>query len=145
MKKIFSLAILICLFTACTTSVPLTQTKDNLMIVKATLNDYITVPFIIDTGASTVSIPESIFETLVEGETIEKGDMLASEKYILADGNIVVCQRVMLKSFKIGNTTLYDVEAIISTNPNAPFLLGQNVISKFKRITIDYRTNKLTY
>ena len=48
-----------------------------------------------------------------------------------------------LHSVKIGNKIIYDVECSISNSLDAPMLLGQSVLKKFGKYTIDYTSNKL--
>mgnify|MGYP003421650086 FL=1 len=50
---------------------------------------------------------------------------------------MVVLQRVEHLKLKIGNKYLYNIECSISNNLTAPLLLGQNVLNKFGKVTID--------
>jgi aspartyl protease family protein len=50
-----------------------------------------------------------------------------------------------LKSVKIGDRTLYDVEALIVPNDKAPLLLGQTALAQFGKISIDYKKGTITF
>ena len=50
-----------------------------------------------------------------------------------------------LKTVEIGNRTLYNVQASIVHNMQAPLLLGQSALNKFGKISIDYNKNEITF
>lgn len=113
--------------------------------IPVTINGTVTIPFIVDTGASETTIPPYVFLTLIKNGTITVSDSLPSKTFLLANGTKEVNMRVRLKSIKIGNTVIKNVEASVSNSLNAPLLLGQNVLSKLHRIEIDYKNNKIKW
>ena len=54
-----------------------------------TINDQLTLKFVVDSGASDVSIPANVVSTLMRTGTITDADFLGSETYKLADGSTV--------------------------------------------------------
>lgn len=92
--------------------------------------------FILDSGASDVSISltEALF--LIKQEKISEKDILGYSKAKLANGELVENTEIILRELRIGNITLDDVKATIVNNLNAPLLLGQSVISRLGRIDI---------
>jgi aspartyl protease family protein len=62
-----------------------------------------------------------------------------------ANGYISSGMVVKLKSVKIGDRTLYDVEALIVPNDKAPLLLGQTALAQFGKILIDYKKGTVTF
>lgn len=49
-----------------------------------------------------------------------------------------------LKKIEISGLVLYNVNASIINNDNAPLLLGQSALSKLGKIQIDYNNSTLT-
>lgn len=94
--------------------------------------------FIIDTGASMISISETEANFLYKQGTLLNSDFLGDMKFTDANGNINSGSLVRLRSVKIGNSILYNVQASVVSNSNAPLLLGQTALSRFGKISIDY-------
>jgi hypothetical protein len=95
-----------------------------------------TIPFIIDSGASDVSIPADVMLTLVRTETLKDSDFIGSQTYKLADGSTTPSLRFIIRKLKIGNQTIENVTAQISDIKGLP-LLGQSFLSKFQSWTLD--------
>ena len=109
----------------------------NLYEIPISLNDVINTDFIIDTGASNVSITPDLALLLIKSGTINSEDWLKDKYYQFADGSIAKSKTFKIKKLKIGNKYLYNVECSISNNLQAPLLLGQNVLNRFGKVTID--------
>jgi clan AA aspartic protease (TIGR02281 family) len=99
--------------------------------------------FILDTGADEVSISLSEAIFMLKNGYIDENDLLNSEYYQLANGEIVEGTKLVLRTLKIGGLTIKNVEASIVHTMNAPLLLGQSALSKLGKITIDYAKNQL--
>jgi clan AA aspartic protease (TIGR02281 family) len=99
--------------------------------------------FVFDSGASdvTISIQEAI--ALISNGSLKEQDLLGTENYRIANGDIVEGTRFILKSLIIGGIELINVKASISHSLNAPLLLGQSAMRKLGRYTFDYSTNSL--
>lgn len=119
--------------------------KDNgVFYTPVILNNIITIDMMIDTGAAECSIPPCVANTLIKTNTLIFSDILPSQNYILADGTIVTCKRFILKSLKIGNRTLYNIECSVSSSDSSGLILGSNVFKKLKFIKLNYINNTLT-
>jgi aspartyl protease family protein len=90
-----------------------------------------------DTGASTVSISKATAMYLINNDLIDESDFIGTTKSALADGSVVDKMVIRLKDIEIGNLHLKNVEATVSSSLNAPLLLGQTVISKLGKITLN--------
>jgi clan AA aspartic protease (TIGR02281 family) len=99
--------------------------------------------FILDTGADEVSISLSEALFMLKNGYIDENDLLNTEYYQLANGEIVEGTKLVLRTLKIGGLTIKNVEASIVHTMNAPLLLGQSALSKLGMITIDYAKNQL--
>ena len=56
-------------------------------MVPVRINDAITLPFVLDTGASSVAIPSDVFLTLLRTGTVKNTDFIGTATYVLADGS----------------------------------------------------------
>jgi aspartyl protease family protein len=98
--------------------------------------------FILDSGASEISISKEVEQLFIFNGTIKKENYLEPALYRIANGNIISCRRVNLGEVKIGNITIRNVVASIGIS-NTPLLLGRNFFDNFNSWTIDNQTNRL--
>jgi TPR repeat protein len=110
--------------------------------VPVLINDTLKLNFIIDSGASDVSIPEDVVLTLIRTGTIEDADFVGTEEYRLADGSTVSSRTFVIRSLKVGDRTVTNVRASI-TNVNGSLLLGQSFLNKFKSWSQDNVSHEL--
>lgn len=104
--------------------------------VPATLNGAVTVNFLIDSGASDVSIPADVVLTLLRSGTVSRSDILSDQIYVLANGSKIKAGRFRLHSLTVGGVTIPDV--IATTEPeDAEPLLGQSFLSRLPGWAID--------
>lgn len=103
------------------------------------LNDVLKINVIIDSGATDVSIAPDVVFTLIRTGTIKKYDWLPGQVYLFADGSKAKSKRFNLRSITIGNKTFKNVTCSIAETIEAPMLLGQSVLRKLGRYTIDYK------
>jgi aspartyl protease family protein len=101
--------------------------------------------FIFDTGASdiTISLTEATF--LYKQGTLTDDDFLGTQQYQIADGSISEGTIINLKTVKIGNRTLTNVQASVVHNMGAPLLFGQSALAQFGKVTIDYNRGEITF
>ena len=110
--------------------------------VPVIINGAIVLDFIVDSGATDVSVPADVAMTLMRTGTLQDGDFLGSQDFILADGSSVPSQTFRIRSLKIGNHVIEDVTAGIG-GAKSNLLLGQSFLSKFKAWSIDNRRQAL--
>lgn len=104
--------------------------------IELEINGELSLDFIYDSGASSVLIPEDVFRVLVRTKTITKSDMRGTQKFSIADGSIIEKPIFILKSLKLGDIIVYDIEASVG-NIDSDLLLGQSFQKQFKQIKID--------
>ena len=92
--------------------------------------------FILDSGASEVSLSNNLFIRLVNAKKILESDMLPDGLYKIADGTIISQKRVNLRELKVGAFIVRNITASIG-NENSPLLLGKSFLDKFKNWSID--------
>jgi clan AA aspartic protease (TIGR02281 family) len=101
--------------------------------------------FIFDTGASDVSVSLEFFKIGVSQGVFKEIDVYPEiVNYQVASGETVQAQKINIREFNIGNLTLYNVEASVMFNSNAPMLLGQSAIEQFGEYTINTSTSTLS-
>ena len=101
--------------------------------------------FIFDTGASDIMISITEAKFLYKQGKLTDDDFMGTQQYLIADGSIREDMSVILRTVEIGDRILNDVEASVADNESAPLLLGQSVLAKFGKISIDYDRNEITF
>lgn len=125
--------------------IKLERNEGDLFITECELNGKVKVRVMLDSGCSTTTIPSYVAMTLYESGTLTNEDFIGYRTYILADGSEVQNAVVKLKSIKIGDRVFEDIEVSINSGKGSALLLGQNVLSQFCKITLDYDKNELSY
>jgi len=116
--------------------------EGNQVIVSALINDIALTRLVVDTGASIVVISKEVADRL--GISSEDGEAEEIE-IIMANGTSVNARPVVLKSIKIGDAEVENVQAAIlesSVVGGADGLLGMSFLSNFI-ISVDTSSNKL--
>ncbi len=94
------------------------------------------VKMVFDTGAATVSISKSLAEMMVDNGYISTDDIIGQSKSMTADGRIVDHTNIVLKTVKIGDITLRNVNAVVFDEQSAPLLFGQTAIQLLGEVSI---------
>lgn len=110
------------------------------IIVNVSINDSIQGEFILDTGATTVTISESLASRLkIDFSKIQPIEV------ILADGKKILAKPYLLRSVQLGDARIENVMSIIMPAPPSPGidgLLGMTFLRNFI-IQLDTSKNKL--
>lgn len=93
--------------------------------------------FIFDTGASNVSISKTEALFLIKQGLITNEDIIGNINYQIANGEIHEGTKVNLKTFEIQGITINNVVATVVHKQNSPLLLGQSLLSKLGKFSID--------
>lgn len=93
--------------------------------------------FIFDTGASTVCMSSAYAEMMLENGYLDKSDIKGTSKSSIADGSVIDNIVINLREVEIAGLTIENVSAVVVPTQNAPLLLGQSVIQKLGRVSID--------
>jgi predicted aspartyl protease len=95
-----------------------------------------TVNFIVDSGASIVTLPADVVATLKNTGALSDRDFTGRRIMGLADGSRVSSETFQIRSLSIGGWLVHDVMAAV-TPAGADPLLGQDVFSRLKSWSID--------
>ena len=99
--------------------------------------------FIIDTGASIVSLSMVEAAFLYKQGRLSNDDIIGEGQFVDATGHVSTNAIINLRDVTVGGITIHDVKASVSESQEAPLLLGQTVLSRFGKVTIDYDHNRV--
>ncbi len=108
--------------------------------VPVVINGVLMMNFIIDSGASDVSISSDVASTLVKAGTVGYDDWLPGKVYQFADGSYAKSRRFVIRSLNIGGRYIYDVTCSISESTESPLLLGVSALEKIGSYRVDYQS-----
>jgi hypothetical protein len=89
-----------------TIEVPLNRQTGGVHYVPVKINDALTLDFLVDSGAASVSMPADVVLALVRLGTIAPEDFLGSRNYRLADGSSLPSETFQIRSLKVGGIDL---------------------------------------
>jgi len=87
------------------------------------------LPFLIDTGASTLTLDEKLLNEMDIKYKIVKSDL----KFKVADGRLITGKKIELSTFQVGPYNLNNVTAITCSECSS--LVGQNILNQFDLTT----------
>lgn len=118
------------------------EVTDNGVFVTVTVN---TVPmrFMLDTGCSDVMITSAELFYLSHMGLIDINKQSGTAECTYANGEKKECPVYTLKTIKIGNVEVINVDCTIEEHADAMPLLGQSVIKALGKMHIDYENKKL--
>ena len=105
----------------------------------------IRLKFIFDTGASNICISSAEATVLYRQGTLQKEDILDIQYFQDATGKVSAGTEINLKTVKIGDRVLHNIEATVIDDNEAPLLLGQSALEKFGKISIDNKNNQIIF
>jgi clan AA aspartic protease (TIGR02281 family) len=112
------------------------EREHGIFMVPVRVNDAVTIPFVLDSGAADVSVPEDVFKTLLRTRTVAESDLLSPGTYINADGGERLKRRFKLHELRVGSFVIKDIEASVAPDVADP-LLGQSFLEKLPGWAID--------
>jgi gag-polyprotein putative aspartyl protease len=118
--------------------IPMERAGANTYAVPVSINGSQTYPFLLDTGASYVSIPRSLGEVLIRFGA----EIVGTGNAVLADGSKQPNILIIVRELRVGSLVARNVMASFGREDSAP-LLGQSFLSRFGSATIDYNRHVL--
>ncbi len=109
------------------------------------INDAVIVSLIIDSGAADMMLSPKVANILLRSGTLTEQEFLPRQVYRLADGSKKKHMRARLRSVTLGNRTFRDVTFSISESDDSPMLLGQSLLERLGKYTIDYHNGVLLF
>jgi len=115
--------------------VPL-KDDSGIFVVPVEINGAITLDFAVDSGAGNVTIPADVYYTLVRTGTIKDSDIIGQRTVVLADGSKSKLPTFTIRSLKIGDKIIENVNASVLPL-EGQLLLGQSFFGRFKSWSLD--------
>lgn len=116
--------------------------NNRLYNINAEING-IEMTFILDTGCSCILMSQVELAYLMRRGAISEYDYLGKISSRNADGVESTIDMYNIKTLVIGDYILNNIQCGISNEPSALLLLGQDVLSKFTNVTINYSNHTL--
>jgi len=118
-------------------SVPFEE-QSGVKFIDVTVNGQFTVKMILDSGCSGTLISIAEAKYLYDKGCFSQDDILGVSESQIADGSIVENMVINLKELVIGNKiSCSNVKATVSSNANAPLLLGNEVLNRVAEYSVD--------
>lgn len=114
------------------------------ILVPVTVNG-VPMKFVFDTGASSITISQTEAQFLAKQGKLSKEDVIGTEHFQIADGSLSEGTIIRLKEVKVGDRTIRNVEAAVIEAQDAPLLLGQTALSKFGKVSLDYKNGYVIF
>ena len=118
-----------------TEEVPL-KAEGGALLVPVVINDSVKLDFMLDSGASVVTIPADVAMTLIRTGTLTQADYLGRETFQLADGRKMPSTILRIRTLKVGDIVVHDVQASV-TDSKGSLLLGQTFLARLTTWSID--------
>lgn len=118
-----------------TAEIPFRREGD-IYVVECKVNS-LPLRFVLDTGASDVSISDVEAAFMFKNGYLSSKDVRGDAQYLTADGSVVQGTVVNLRDIEFAGLHLRNVRASVVKSQNAPLLLGQSVLSRLGKIEID--------
>jgi clan AA aspartic protease (TIGR02281 family) len=112
------------------------KTEGGALLVPVVINDSVKLDFMLDSGAAVVTIPADVAMTLIRTGTITRDDVLGRQKFQMADGHTASSTILRIRSLKVGNIVVHDVQASV-TDAKGSLLLGQTFLARLTTWSID--------
>lgn len=109
---------------------------NGILTAPVTIDGAVTLPFILDSGASTVLVSSTVFKQLVAAKAVTQADMRGRHPVRLADGSQVMQDVFIIRSLQVGNLTVENVVASVGPEA-APLLLGQAFLARFQSWSVN--------
>jgi clan AA aspartic protease (TIGR02281 family) len=106
------------------------------LLVPVVINDSVKLDFMLDSGASVVTIPADVAMTLIRTGTLTRDDYLGRQTFQLADGRTVPSTILRIRTLKVGDIVVHDVQASV-TDAKGSLLLGQTFLARLTTWSID--------
>ena len=139
---LLSVLLLLSMASASSEQIPL-EREHGIYMVPVRINQAVNIPFILDSGAAEVAIPEDVFMTLMRSHSVRDSDFVGEGVFITADGTKHKSQQFMLREVQVGTHLIRDVVANVVPIEGDP-LLGQSFLSRLPSWSIDNNSHVLS-
>jgi clan AA aspartic protease (TIGR02281 family) len=121
------------------------QPYGGVFAVPVTINGAVSIPFVLDSGASEVRLPAEVVFTLLRTGTLSEGDFIGASTYVLANGSTLRSPRFRIREMRVGEHTVRNVTASVGPAVSSDALLGQSFLSNLPSWTLDNKRHVLIW
>ena len=103
---------------------------------------------LIDTGATTLQISNSVSDELVargDAMPVWTNGGVAMAGVSMADGHSTGLRKLTVHALTVGSHVLHEVPAVATNDDNGMMLLPYTVLTQFGKVTIDKANGKLSF
>ena len=118
------------------------ELEHGIYMVPVKVNQAVSIPFVLDSGASEVAIPADVFMTLIRSYSVSEKDFVGEGTFITADGTKHKSKQFILREVQVGTHVIKDVVADVVPIEGDP-LLGQSFLSRLPSWSIDNNSHSL--
>jgi gag-polyprotein putative aspartyl protease len=118
------------------------EQEHGIYMVPVRINQAVSIPFVLDSGAAEVAIPADVFMTLMRSHTVSENDFIGEGIFVTADGSKHKSKRFVLREVQVGARIVKDVIANVVPIEGDP-LLGQSFLSRLPSWSIDNNSHVL--
>ena len=118
------------------------EREHGVYMVSVRINEAVSIPFVLDSGASEVAIPADVFMTLLRSRSVTENDFIGEGIFVTADGTKHKSQQFILREVQVGTHVIADVVANVVPIEGDP-LLGQSFLSRLPSWSIDNNSHVL--
>ena len=114
--------------------------------IEVELNGIFSVRMILDSGCSGALISVAEAQHLYSKGVLTDDDFVGKSKSLIADGSVVENMVVNLREVIIGGKIICpNVQATVSSNAQAPLLLGNEVLNRTASYTVDNQNKTINF
>lgn len=120
--------------------------SDGVKYIEVELNRTFTVRMIFDSGCSGALISVAEAQHLYSKGVLTDEDFVGKSKSMIADGSVVENMVVNLREVIIGGKIICpNVQATVSSNAQAPLLLGNEILNRTVSYTVDNQNKTINF
>jgi clan AA aspartic protease (TIGR02281 family) len=119
------------------------QLQNGVFAVPVVINRVVSIPFVLDSGATEVQLPAEVVFTLLRTGTLSEGGFIGASTYVLADGSTLRSPRFRIREMQVGEHVVRNVAASVGPAVSSDALLGQSFLSKLPSWTLDNKRHVL--
>lgn len=124
--------------------VPMVRKGGSTFSVPVCISTVCGFPFLLDSGASDVSVSPMVFKAMVKDGLVTRDDVIDVRNYATASGQSIEGLRFRMPALTVGGITVRGVVGSVSPGtPDGMLLLGQSFLQKFRTWSIDNVTHEL--
>jgi hypothetical protein len=116
--------------------------KGSSYLVPVAVNGLPPMPFVLDSGADTVSLPAEVVFTLLRTGTLQSSDFIGNTTVVMADGRELPSFTFKIRELRVGQHVIRNAVGSLNRFGTDP-LLGGSFLSRFASWTIDNQRGAL--